>query len=120
MATNRRRQHRVRLGKKSKPRKQRQRVDPAAGAERIDSADPSPDARLGHNNPPVSLNDPLILLNPKKTAKVLDMSTVTLATWRINGTGPPFHKLGRSVRYALADLMVWARKQRRGSTSEPS
>ena len=105
MATNRGRRRRVRLEDNSSPRKQRQLVHTNDGAE------PSPIAEQRQGDPPV-------FLNPKKTAEVLDMSTVTLARWRIEGKGPPFLKFSRSVRYAHADVMKWAMAQRRSSTSE--
>ena len=118
MAKKRARRRRVRLKDDTNPSKQRQTVQPNESAEPVDIADPSPVAGLGHNNPPGSSNDPLVFLTPFKAAKVLDMSTVTLATWRIEGKGPPFYQLGRSVRYALAELIDWTRTRRRTSTSD--
>ncbi|MCP4408801.1 MAG: helix-turn-helix domain-containing protein [Gammaproteobacteria bacterium] len=42
----------------------------------------------------------------------------TLEKWRITGEGPPFIKIGRSVRYDEADLDAWIDERRRSSTSD--
>ncbi len=59
-------------------------------------------------------------LTVDETAELLRMSPVTLGRWRIDGKGPAHTKFGRRVVYAHSDLMHWARKQRRASTSEQS
>jgi hypothetical protein len=38
---------------------------------------------------------------------------------RVDGTGPKYIKLGRSVLYRRVDLEIWADAQARSSTSEP-
>jgi predicted DNA-binding transcriptional regulator AlpA len=57
-------------------------------------------------------------LSVKQTAGLLGISSVTLARWRIEGSGPPFCKFGRAVRYERAELLAWARSRARTSTSE--
>jgi predicted DNA-binding transcriptional regulator AlpA len=37
---------------------------------------------------------------------------------RLRGDGPRYRKIGRSVRYAEADLLDWLRSRARTSTSE--
>ncbi len=35
----------------------------------------------------------------------------TFVDWRYKGEGPPFYKLGKSVRYLLSEVDAWARSQ---------
>jgi len=44
------------------------------------------------------------LLDTECVARVCGLSEVTLRKWRITGAGPRFVRLGRAVRYRLADL----------------
>lgn len=44
------------------------------------------------------------LINDKEAAIFLGMSVTTLRKWRVEGRGPRFYRLGRSVRYAIPDL----------------
>jgi len=46
-------------------------------------------------------------LNDVDAAKIAGMSPQTLRNWRFLGRGPAYIKAGRSVRYALADLISW-------------
>lgn len=59
-------------------------------------------------------------LDTQAAAEHLGMSPNTLSRWRWTGDGPPFRKMGRSVRYARADLDTWAEARTRHSTSEPA
>jgi predicted DNA-binding transcriptional regulator AlpA len=58
------------------------------------------------------------LLTPKETAARLKVSTSWLAKARMRGDGPPFIKVGRSIRYSEAALIQWMKGQQRLSTSE--
>ena len=58
------------------------------------------------------------LLTPNETAPVLKVSTSWLAKKRMEGDGPPFIKVGRSVRYSPAALLQWIKSRQRLSTSE--
>jgi excisionase family DNA binding protein len=60
-----------------------------------------------------------ILLSTVEAAKYLQMSRRTLEKFRVTGGGPPYHKLGRLVRYLLRDLDKWIARGRRTSTSDP-
>jgi hypothetical protein len=42
--------------------------------------------------------------NEKEAAIVLGCSVAALRKWRLLGKGPRYHKIGRLVRYADADL----------------
>lgn len=46
-------------------------------------------------------------LTPAQTADVLRVHVLTLARWRMNGTGPTYHKIGHLVRYSRADLDLY-------------
>jgi len=58
------------------------------------------------------------LLSPKDAARVLRLSVSWLAKARMSGDGPPYHKIGRAVRYTEPALMQWMRSRMRLSTSE--
>jgi predicted DNA-binding transcriptional regulator AlpA len=60
----------------------------------------------------------LIFLDQTAAADLLGLSPRTLERFRLEGTGPPFHKFGRRVRYALSDIEEWASAQKRTSTSQ--
>ena len=47
------------------------------------------------------------LLTPKQAAKILQISVPALAVRRVRGTGPPFKKLGKLIRYPWDLLMEW-------------
>jgi predicted DNA-binding transcriptional regulator AlpA len=58
------------------------------------------------------------LLTVKDAADRLRLSPSWLAKARMRGDGPPFVKLGRSVRYGESALAKWTRSRTRFSTSE--
>ena len=58
------------------------------------------------------------LLPPSDAANLLRVSTSWLAKSRMTGSGPPFVKLGRSVRYRESALIQWLKSRTRLSTSE--
>jgi predicted DNA-binding transcriptional regulator AlpA len=58
------------------------------------------------------------LLTPKEAADFLRVSLSWLAKTRMRGDGPPFARLGRSIRYPEAALVQWTRGRQRLSTSE--
>jgi excisionase family DNA binding protein len=48
------------------------------------------------------------LATPEEVAAYLNGIPVkTLAKWRSEGTGPAYMKVGRHVRYRLADVVAW-------------
>jgi predicted DNA-binding transcriptional regulator AlpA len=58
------------------------------------------------------------LLTARDAADRLRLSPSWLAKARMRGDGPPFLKLGRSVRYGESALAKWTRARTRNSTSE--
>jgi len=46
-------------------------------------------------------------LNPKGAARLTSFSPKALERMRQRGEGPRYSKVGKSIRYALADLRAW-------------
>lgn len=59
-----------------------------------------------------------IFLTEQQVAERQQRSVKTLRNQRVSGGGVPFVKMGRSVRYRLADVMEWERARTTGSTSQ--
>lgn len=57
-------------------------------------------------------------LTTPQAAQYLGLSKYTLECWRARGDGPRYLKLGRSVRYRVADLDAFAEHSARSHTSE--
>lgn len=51
-------------------------------------------------------------LTPKELAKRLKVEEQTLYTWRREGRGPTWFNVGRSIRYALADVEEWEEQKK--------
>jgi predicted DNA-binding transcriptional regulator AlpA len=58
------------------------------------------------------------LLTPREAADFLRVGDSWLAKARMRGDGPPFVKIGRSIRYAESALLQWTRANTHQSTSE--
>jgi predicted DNA-binding transcriptional regulator AlpA len=58
------------------------------------------------------------LLTPKEAAQIWRVSESFLAKARMRGDGPPFIKIGRSIRYSEGALLQWMKARQRLSTSE--
>jgi excisionase family DNA binding protein len=58
------------------------------------------------------------LLTPREAADLLRVSISWLAKARMRGDGPPYVKLGRSVRYPESALLQWMKSHVRLSTSQ--
>jgi predicted DNA-binding transcriptional regulator AlpA len=54
----------------------------------------------------------------KEVAKLLGVSDSWLAKSRLTGTGPPFVKVGRAVRYRLSAVQDYIKARTRASTTE--
>jgi hypothetical protein len=65
--------------------------------------------------------EPLLLrLNEKQLAARWDVSVRTLQAARVNGSGVPFVRIGRSVRYRMEDVLAYEQRRLRTSTSDNS
>jgi predicted DNA-binding transcriptional regulator AlpA len=62
----------------------------------------------------------IVLLTAKEAARLLKVSLSWLAKARMRGDGPPYIRIGRSIRYAEAALLLWMKGRQRMSTSEQS
>jgi predicted DNA-binding transcriptional regulator AlpA len=60
------------------------------------------------------------LLTVAQLARYLQISEDWLNAQRCKGTGPPYTKLGRNVRYLKSEVDAWLKVQSRRSTSEAS
>jgi predicted DNA-binding transcriptional regulator AlpA len=58
------------------------------------------------------------LLTPRETADRLRVSVSWLAKARMRGDGPPYVKIGRSVRYPENAVHQWVKSQMHLSTSK--
>ena len=56
-------------------------------------------------------------LTRPEVAERLRVPEKTLAQWAVKKTGPRYAKLGRHVRYRLADVEAWEDEQIRGEAS---
>jgi predicted DNA-binding transcriptional regulator AlpA len=59
-----------------------------------------------------------VLLEPNEAAAFLKVSLSWLVKARMRGDGPPYIRIGRSIRYTEAALMQWMKSRQRTSTSE--
>jgi predicted DNA-binding transcriptional regulator AlpA len=62
--------------------------------------------------------DASTVLTPKETAARLKVSSSWLAKARMRGDGPPYIRVGRSIRYPESALSQWMKSRQRLSTSE--
>jgi predicted DNA-binding transcriptional regulator AlpA len=60
----------------------------------------------------------IVLLTPSEAAGLLKVSLSWLAKARMRGDGPPYIRIGRSIRYAESALLQWIKSRQRLSTSE--
>jgi predicted DNA-binding transcriptional regulator AlpA len=63
-------------------------------------------------------NQPECLLHCDEVSNRLGVSTSWLAKSRMRGDGPPYIRVGRSIRYSEAALLQWLKSRQRLSTSE--
>jgi len=71
-----------------------------------------------HDEGKVLSGERLNLISTPEAAKIIGFEESTLEAWRCRGGGPPFVKLGRAVRYRLADLNDWVESRVRNNTIE--
>ncbi len=69
--------------------------------------------------PPVPLAKPR-LLSSEDVAEYLGVPLGTVYRWRSRGEGPAGYRVGRHVRYKLADLEHWLERRRDDPATEAS
>jgi predicted DNA-binding transcriptional regulator AlpA len=47
------------------------------------------------------------LLSTADVARILVVPVTTLYCWRYKGTGPKAYRIGKHLRYRLADVLAW-------------
>ena len=52
------------------------------------------------------------LLTTDEASRYLGLRSQLMIQWRYEGKGPVFHRLGRLVRYDVAELAAWIEEQR--------
>jgi excisionase family DNA binding protein len=52
------------------------------------------------------------LLDISELANYLGVPVSTIYDWRANGKGPAAHRLGRHLKFAVADVRAWVEAQR--------
>lgn len=50
---------------------------------------------------------PSRFLTTDEVGRLLVVPVTTLYTWRYKGTGPRAYRVGKHLRYRLADVMAW-------------
>lgn len=55
---------------------------------------------------------------PTELAERLAVSRGTLANWRVRGSGPPFIRVGRRIRYRREAVDEWLARREFSSTSD--
>lgn len=58
---------------------------------------------------------PRPMLDAPALAAWINTPLETLKKWRYLGEGPPFHKVGRAVRYAPDDVEAWLAANRKAA-----
>jgi predicted DNA-binding transcriptional regulator AlpA len=71
------------------------------------------DAKSPSQKPPTAI---AALRTPKEAAQFLKLSTSWLAKARMRGDGPPYIRIGRSIRYSEAAVLQWMKSRQRFST----
>jgi predicted DNA-binding transcriptional regulator AlpA len=52
------------------------------------------------------------LLSPAEVEEMYNIPTTTLEKWRSLKMGPPYHKLGKHIRYKPKDVEQWIESKR--------
>ena len=69
---------------------------------------PASDATRHYARMKMAIERGIRLLDTHQVAAITGMSEVTIRRWRVQGGGPPFVRLGRSVRYHPIHVERWA------------
>jgi hypothetical protein len=61
--------------------------------------------------PRIAILSSLGLMTPEDLSLALDVNTHTLMTWRREGKGPDFTRLGKAIFYRRDDVLSWIAMQ---------
>jgi len=61
-------------------------------------------------NTPAPYTPTKLVFSDLEAAPLLDLSVHTLRRMRVQGTGPAYRKMGKTVRYALSDIQAYIEK----------
>ena len=67
--------------------------------------EPSQTSLTGGSTPQKPVVPVIVLLTPKEAARLLKVSLSWMAKARMRGDGPPYIRVGRSIRYTEAALL---------------
>jgi len=60
----------------------------------------------------------LKLVNEREACSLLGLSRAYLALLRMRAEGPRYAKIGKAVRYDVADLAAWVENRKRGGEGD--
>jgi excisionase family DNA binding protein len=89
--------------------------DPAADASSLRHPRAAETLDNARRSPPTATSP---MLSARDAALYLGLAAQTLAKMRLEGTSPPFYKVGRRVLYKREELDAWLALKRRRSTSD--
>ena len=52
------------------------------------------------------------LIDVEELAEYLGVPVTTIYDWRTNGKGPPAHRFGKRLKFAVSDVRAWLAAQR--------
>lgn len=59
------------------------------------------------------VNEPdIVCVDEGRTSQIMGFAVQTLRNWRHLGTGPPYYKVGRAVRYRMKDIISFMEARR--------
>jgi hypothetical protein len=57
-------------------------------------------------------------IDENKASEVTGIPVPTLRTKRVRGSGPPFYRIGRAIRYDHDELIAWMKERRALNTTD--
>lgn len=64
------------------------------------------------------VESPSTMLRERQLARRWDTSQRTLQRWRSEGQGPPYIRIGGSIRYLMADVLAYEQQRRCGEDQQ--
>ncbi len=60
----------------------------------------------------------MALIGENETSQLTDIPVATLRTKRVRGGGPPFYRIGRSIKYDTDEVLAWVKARRALNTTD--